>query len=525
MKSSDSNTETASPAAIETVPLENTFLLQSPFFALLAVLIPFSILASLLPLAVLLLQRLLPQVFFPLSFWFGFALFSAITASIYWAVVKRSKADHGAANIRGGILMLILCYTLGSLFRFELPLTMRFFPSLFNIPTALISLFIWFPVLGIKHIFSGQELFESNIRLYEGEKLRQIMLEDSSLMSEADGDIKKLITYYRIFFLPPLVLIFLCGALNIPIRLSLGVSLFFLFTFGASIIGFLSFLRREYAYAAEGLTLPYRPRALVAAVLVVLAAAGGGVLVASNRSLLSPGLIADLFRRLLAFLESLRRPIEEPPPLPPEPQVFQPPAAGLPPEFLEAMGETEPSAFWDWVKYGALVFVAFLFLMFMIQPLLGRNRLFQALRSLLANAPAFLSSWLKAMIQGLSVFISSLKEGRGGKYLRTSPSAATLRRLEEDLLEGYSPAKRRDLARSIGLFARLIYWGSEVLKVSWKPSHAPAEYCRLLAAAANAHAVTILRAGELFEKALYAPGPLSRKEREEFKDLVERITA
>ena len=516
MKSSEGDGE-----AVSLKNSENTFLVQSPFFALLAVLMPVSVLSGFLSLSVLLVKWLMGPVFFPLGLWVGFGLGSAIIASIYWALVKKSKADHGSANIRGAILMIILAYFFGSLFRFNVPLGMKFFPSLFNIPSALAALVIWFPVLSIKRIFSGQELFESHIRLYDGERLRQIMLEDSSLMSEADGDVRKLMGYYGFLFIPSLILLIICGILGIPLSWPLIVLLVFLFAFGASVTGFLGFIRREYSYAAEGLVLPGRPRALAAAVIVVLGAAGLGILFSSNRSLLPPGLIADLLRRLAAFLNSLFRPAEGPPVPPPPPQSSQAGPQGLPPELLELMGETTPSPFWDYVKYGALALAAIFFLWFMIHPLLGRSRIFRGMRSLPKKAASFLRTWLKAMLRGLAIFFKSLRES-GGKNL-FSPTAEALHRLENNILEGYSPAKRRELRRSISLFARLIYWGSEAMKVPWKPSHAPAEYCGLLAAVAD-KAQAIIRAGELFEKALYSPRPLSRKEREEFKGLIEAVT-
>ena len=517
MKSSESDT-----LGLSETNSENTFLLQSPFYALLAALIPLSILASFLPLSVLFLQWFLGPVFFPqglpLGLCFGFALFSAISASIYWAIIKKSKASHKAANIRGAILMLIFSYSLGSLLDFDFSLGMRFLPSFFNIPPALSALFVLFPVLNNKMIFNGQELFESHIRSYQGERLRQIVLQDSSFMGDADEDIKKMIWKYGASFIPSLVLFLLCGVLGIPLGFPLMVLLLILFTFAVSVITFLIFLRREYVYATEGLSLSGRARALTAAIIFVLAATGLGFLFSSHRSILSPGLILDFFRWFLALFPNRTRPIEAPPPLP----SFGPALQRFPPEFLEELAEvTGPSPFWEWVKYGALILLVFLFLWFMIHPLLGRSRFLRGLRFLPGKAASSLLSWLNNLIRGLTLFFKSLRED-GWKGL-SSISTEALRSLEDQLLESYSPAKKREMRRSISLFARLIYWGSEVLKVPWKPSHAPAEYCGLLAAAAGEE-LGLIRAGDLFEKALYSFGPLSRNERKEFKQLVERIT-
>ena len=162
-----------------------------PFYAILSVYIPVSVLAGFLSLVALLLGHF-TGLHLPLSYWFASGLLSAITASIYWGIVRKSKADHSTANIRGAILIVIIMYTLFSLLNFSVTIGIRFFPSFHNMLSALSALAVWFPVVTIKRIFNGQELFESHIRLYEGERLRQIMLEDSSLMSEADEDIKKL---------------------------------------------------------------------------------------------------------------------------------------------------------------------------------------------------------------------------------------------------------------------------------------------------------------------------------------------
>jgi hypothetical protein len=108
------------------------------------------------------------------------------------------------------------------------------------------------------------------------------------------------------------------------------------------------------------------------------------------------------------------------------------------------------------------------------------------------------------------------------------------------ILGAYSSAKKREIKQSVTLFARLIIWGGEVRQVVWKPSHAPGEYCCLLAASSPQTPETenlgpflepdrlkeaIIHCGELFEKALYSAEVLSDDERGEFKDLVEMITS
>jgi hypothetical protein len=201
----------------------------------------------------------------------------------------------------------------------------------------------------------------------------------------------------------------------------------------------------------------------------------------------------------------------------------QPPPQGLPDELMELMENNEPSPFWDYVKYFIIGIIAILFVWFLINPLLGRTKLFKGIKSLPKKLFKNFMIWIKTFFFGLKEFFHILKQGTGGRKI---PDAATLRNLEADILAGYSAAKKRDLRRSISIFARLIYWGQEVIKVSWKPSYAPLEYCRVLTQTPEIDRnPAILRTGELFEKALYSADPLTRKERDEFKTLVETVTA
>jgi len=491
-----------------------------PFYALLAAYMPVSVLAAFLSLAAMILALFTGPL--PLAYWFTFSVISAVSASVYWALVRRSKASHSPANVRGAVLITIICYILGSLFHFERSFFLRFMPSMHNIPSALSALAVWFPVVVIKRIFSGQELFESNTQKYEGEKLRQVMLEDASLMSEHDASMKKLTVRYAVTFLPSIILLFVAGGLKLPFTTSHILLLTFIFTMAACITGFLGFLRREYSYASEGLNLTSRPKNIIAALTVILSAAFTGVLFSSDKSFLSPQLLVELFRRLAAWLESLRPDPADTPDFQMPQQRQQGMGGGIPRELLEQLGETTPSPFWDYVKYAAIAASVILFIWFMINPLLNRSKVFRDIKGLPKRTVKFLKEWFKTLIKGAAGFFRALMEGSGGRKL-TQPSAEALRRLEDDILMGYSPAKRRELKRSISLFARLIYWGSEVIKVVWKPSHAPIEYCGLLAD--TSHTPSVLRAGELFEKALYSLNPLSRNERDEFRKLVDTITA
>jgi hypothetical protein len=532
MRSSETTSDSVEITPVLNPDSESLLTIQHPLYALLAVYIPLSVLTALLPSLNFLWSLAFGPV--PASLWFFTCLLSGVTASIYWAIIKKSKADHTAANIRGSILILILIYALGSLVRSGLPLGERFIPSFSNLLSSIFAFIIWFTVLFAKRVFEGQELIASYTRAYDGEKLRQIMLQDSGLMSEADQDMRKLIARYRIFFILPFVLFVICGILGMTLSATFAAALAFLFLAGISIIAFLGFLRREYAFAAEGLVFTTRPKALFAGVIVIFTSAALALLLSSGRSILSFDIIVNLLRRLLAFLNGLftGEPVEMPPRS--EVALEQQMPAGIPREFLEMMGESKSSRFWDYVQYAAIAFVVFLFVSFMINPLLNRSKLFRGAGTWPKKIAAFLKAWFKALASGFKGFFNSLREGVGGRRI---PDSAILRGIADDLLEGYSAAKKRDMRRSASLFARLVYWGTEVLRVNWKPSHAPIEYCALLATAVSVetadnmpslrynaiiHAIT--RAGALFDKALYSAAPLTHPERDEFKVLVEKVT-
>ncbi|MDR2617924.1 MAG: hypothetical protein LBC62_03540 [Treponema sp.] len=524
---------------------------EKPFYAILSVYIPCSVMLASLPL----LGRILTVISlslgggglnFPYGVWFLSGLFGGLAASAYSALIKKSQASHAAADIRGGLIILILAYALSSLPGAVRILLWGFFPSLANIPSALTGLVIWFSVLSIKRTFGCRELFELHISLHEGDALKSLMLEDSALMSQADSGIQRLARFYGVWIALTALLALGCSALGVVLPLYFLILLIVLFTAAFCILGFLGMLRREHAFAAEGIALSPADRAFSfpSAALFVITAAGAGLLLSSDSSLLPPGLIAAFFRWLSGLLSARFRPPEAPPP-PPQIMDFMPPAPMLPPELMAAAEEQGPWPFWDYLKYGLLALAVFLFLWFMVYPLLNRPRLSLGGISLLEQFRRFLCRWFSALARGIAAFFAALM---GGSLRLKNPglSAAAVHRLAGDILEGYSPAKRREMRRSATLFAKLILWGAETLKVSWKPSYAPGEYCGVLAAATESTAApatdvpvtasgsgtegpakktgpAVIRCGEIFEKALYAAQPLSREEAREFRELVERI--
>jgi hypothetical protein len=296
-------------------------------------------------------------------------------------------------------------------------------------------------------------------------------------------------------------------------------------------MGFLGILRREHVLAAEGIVPAPSDRALPlpAIGLFVLIASAAGLAFSADTSLLPPSLITAFFSWLARLLSSLSKPTEAVR-LPQLGETMAPQMPGIPQELMGMAEQGEPWPYWDYVKYAMIGAAVFIFLWFMIHPLLSRPRLALGGLSLTQYFRRFLIRWFSARARGISSFFASLREG-GSRLKIGRPSPADISRLAGDLLAGYSRAKRKDMRRSVNLFARLILWGAAYCKVVWKPSYAPGEFCALLAAAVQAKDLAagpavgpaVIRCGELFEKALYSDQPLTKDEGEEFKTKIEEI--
>jgi hypothetical protein len=459
----------------------------------------------------------------PYGAWFAAGLLSAFAASGYGALIKKFKNDHAAADVRGAIVVLVLAYAVSSLLSFRGSGMGRFSPSAVNIPAALTAFVMWFAVVRVKRVFAGRGLFEAHTARYSGEKLRQLMREDAVLMTDADNGIVKILRFCVIHFIITAVLICACTGLGIGV--SSPFFLIVLFVAGVCLMGFLGVLRREHAFASEGMVQAPADRALIlpAMGLVIIIAALGAIVFSADTSLLPPALIAAFFIWLARLISSLFKPAEAAPPIPRFGEMAAPQMPAIPRELRDMAEQGGPWPYWDYVKYCVTGIAVLLFLWFMIYPLLSRPRLALGGISLPEYLRRFLVRWFSAAFRALASFLASLREGGGG--LKTaSPPAAALNRLAGDLLAGYSAAKRKEMRRSVTLFARLILWGIEHCGVTWKPSYAPGEFCALLAAAVPAETPAgpaVLRCGELFEKALYSAQPLSDDEGKEFERLVE----
>jgi hypothetical protein len=536
--------------------------LSSPFYAILAVYIPFSVLLTLLPLVNLLLP---PSFALPLGAILGSAAVCALGASVFHAFMYHVRTGYTAANVRGIVIVLALAYGLVSLCDVSRPWGTRFFPAPANVLSPLVALYVWLSVIFLKGVLSGREVFETYTHQYRGPELQRMLLEDADFMSTADARFGKTIRIYAFQLFLAGALTAVAAILGRPLPPPLFIALLLLFINAAFIFALFGLFRQEHYYAGEGIALaaPDRSKRIIAMSVFPLITALGALVFAAEKSILPFSWITGFLSWLFALLARLARPSHEEAPVMPElPNFMERP--NNPNPFLEMMEPVEPWPFWDWLKYGAIVLAILAFLWFMVKPLFSRDRLGREGLSFGERLRRLILSWFRALRSGAALFWTSLLGGSRQVKIGT-PNAAELRRLSAELLSAYSPGKRREMRRSVTLFARLILWGSTVYQAPWKPSCAPGEYCALLAARIVASAGeppprtgagpvpepppgpaaetqpqrgpapgasrgpadlsgAVIRCGELFERALYSERVLSGEERREFTGLVEGIS-
>ena len=515
---------------------------SKPLYDILGVYIPLSILILWAPLPGIVYRLFTPASSGPAFseiLWCLAGFLSALAASCYAVLIKKSMIRHGAADLRGGIiaaaasyafLSIVMCNS--SVMRNTSPVyesfVRCFLPSVNAIAAALAAFFAWFSVISLRETFGGLELFESFTARCRGEQLRESMREYAPEMSQTDSRLKRLMVSYALQFIVPCLLMMALGILRVSLPLTALVII--LFCAGFLLLGFLGLLRRELTCASEGISLTVRDRSLPLPVMAlgtgiaaVLALAGS-----SDTSLLPPEIILGFFALLLRLFSLLFRPRAV--------ADFSSPGRMSGPgrnlaELFPQTGETGPWPGWKWIKYGVIALAAFLFLLFMIHPLLRRS----GFSPRVAKIRAAVAGWFGDLKKGISALFAAIFGGRAlrDRMKNHRPDAEKLRRIASELLSG--TLNRKEVKHIVNLFARLILWGTETLAVPWKPSIAPGEYCGLLAAAFRVRQAVsadtneeipkaIGRSGELFEKALYSLRHLSREEEQDFRRMVESIT-
>jgi hypothetical protein len=572
----------------------------NPLYRALALYLPWSVLVSILPPALALL-RLIPGISLPgsavlaLSVYVPAVFVSA--AAILYLEFMDPRTGHGGAHLRGAILACAAAYLAASLLSIRPPFrppAAYFLPSLGSAAAVLSALYLWIFIIYLRDLFRARELFEFHTRRFRGEDLQRVMLEDSAIMTAAEARGASTMRYYGVQLGAAFLLTLLCGFLRAPLSPFQRVLTMLILATAALIFSFLNLFRQEQFFAGEGIAVPAaeRSRRVGAGILFCAAAAVLAALSASDNNLLPISIIT-------AFLAWLARLLRSSGPAEPAPFVMPeqtPPMNQDMQDLRQFLGveEAEPWPFWEYLPYIALAAAAAVFLWFMVKPLFSLNR--GGRLPFILRLGRLIRGGLRSLRRGLRNFFASLRGGGAG--IRIKVSQERLQNLTENLLAGWSGARKRELRQSLSLFARLILWGEQRHHLAWKPSMGPGEYCALLARnarlsglsedheggslpprpspavsaspppqgrqretgaapapvretdssgpprrprnspaeeappAAGAEAAgdaarpaQILRCGEIFEEALYGPRLPDRKTREEFRRLVERITA
>jgi len=505
--------------------IEGGFLSNGPLYSLLALYMPLTLLA-----AFVFLIKTMTAANLPVFFLIVCGCLSGLAASFYCDFMKDAKSSRTAADIRGGIIIAVICYICASLLRREVPFKERFLPDIKNFMSCAASLYVWIYVVSLKRLFSARMNFETYTKLYWGEKLQSALFEDSALLQYTEENIDKAQWRYFLQLVLIALLAFICSVFKIHLPLSLYFLLACILAGAVCLFGFFETMKWEHYYAGEGISLTVNDRAkrIIAMILLTAICLAAAIIPVSDKSILSLSLITGFFSWLLSLF---RRPLQRP-----EETVHRETPMGM--DFTQApfnLDEAAPSHFWETIskyiltilKYGIIVLAAAGFIRFMISPLLNRGDFPKEL-SFRRRLFRIIAEWFR----GIMFFFASLRNSGTKRKLRKYDEAE-IRKTAESLFSAYSAAKKSDMKRSVTLFARLILWGGETRHVEWKPSLAPGEYCVILAAASPPESENviqnlgegIIRCGEIFEKALYSAEILGSDEKKDFKNLVEEITA
>jgi len=512
---------------------DNNLLSNSPVYSVLAVYMPLSTLCAFLYLIETLASEDLHAVLLITG-----GAFSAIAASFYFDFMKDIKSSHKPANIRGGIIIIILIYLLTSVFFFERKFTERFIPNFTNIPASLCALYTWIYVIILKQLFNARKQFEAITEKYEGQLLKVKLFEDSALLQYTDENINK--AQHGYFFQLGVIgtLALACAVLKISIPLPLYFLLVIILIGGVCIHGLFAIIKWEQYYAGEGINLSGHDRVkrILAIIILSLFCFIIAVFLSSDNSIIPVSVIIAFFAWLFSLFRRNTAQAEQP-------QNYDPfVSEGIPQGIPQVGDEPVSSPIWDLIlkygsiiiKFGLIILISALFIKFMISPLLNRAGV--------KNLPFFrrliliIKEWYESVINAITSFFTCLKKNRDMKLDKYNEE--DINRAARNILNAYSAEKKRDVQKSAALFARLIIWGANARDVTWKPSYAPMEYCVTLSSASPVKVsspdndinikrqnLKIINCGELFEKALYSVETLSDNEKKEFKKTIEEITS
>jgi hypothetical protein len=462
----------------------------NPFYRVLALYLPWSVLVCFLPPALALIHRLLPGLPLPGLAVYLPALFVSAGVTVYLELLD-PRTSHSGAHIRGAVLSILGTYLLSSILSLvsKLPQALRedpqnglqwaarqFLPALGSIAAVLAALYLWVFIIRLRDLFRTREIFEFHLRRHRGEELRRVMLEDSGVMIGTETQVRSMTRHYGIQLGIVVILVLVCDILQAPLSVFQRILTMLVMTAAAVVFSLLNLFRQEQFFAGEGIAIPApeRRRRMGAGILFCTGAGILAALCALGSNLLP-------FSAVIAFLAWLARILSRPgassPPL--EMPRQEPAPAFNPQDMAQAFGieETEPWPLWDYLPHIALALIIAAFLWFMVKPLFRLNRGDGKLPLILRFARLFRGAF-RSLRLAVRNFFTSL---RGGAGIRTGGPEEKLREMTGELLAGLSGARKRELRHSLSLFARLILWGERNHHTIWKPSMGPGEFCAVLA--------------------------------------------
>ena len=521
--------------------IDNTILSNSPAYSLLAVYMPLSAL-----IAFIFILDAIIKINFHVFILLTTGGISALAASFYSVFMKDVKSNRAPANARGGIIIIMIVYFISSMMLIESSWREKFIPNITNIFSSIFAIYIWINVISLKQLFNARRQFEIITEKFQGEELKEQLFSNPALLQYTDENIKK--SRYNYFYQLGVIciLVIICAIYKIHLPIMLFFLLIFMLAGAICILGLFEIIKWEQYFAGEGINLsaPDRAKRILAIIILTFSGLVFAILLSSDKSLIPFSLISGFFAR---FFSLFARPSNKSEHTYRDEEFT---SMDLPPNF-SAFEEIPASPFLQLlskygltiIKYGIIILGSVLFIRFMISPLLKRNRMKNKL-TIREKLFLIITEWFKGMINTIILFFKNL--GKNNTRKLKKQNADKINSTAEILFNVYSPAKKHDMRQSITLFARLIIWGGETRDVTWKPSHAPGEYCAILAAAPAVIANTnlaanfpaqdsdtalkrqnsgIIRCGAIFEKAIYSADVLSDEERKEFKNLVKEITS
>ncbi len=442
--------------------------------------------------------------------------------SVWFGLIGRLERFGILSRLREYILMLFLVWTTSSLFGWEDAASL-ITPRVVNVWACIVFTVFWAIQLDFQVLIVEQAVYHSFVRGRQGEVLALFLRQNDGLQEPLRALVAAT-TSMAIVLSLILAPLFLVSALLdegfSPLLLVLMAAHLF---FAALTFTLLARWRQECDLNVEGLKAGRSAdisRLGFVALFAVLAL-GGAILLARDTSLVPEAWVS----RFLAWLAS---PPKNARPVTPDTAALATDISP-PPDFSEILRQSrkgpsfDPSIIWTMLSRAVPVAALFALVFFVVRPLSLRG-----LRALFARYPpgqAFES--LRRAIRAL--FSRRKRRRRRPKPEVDDLALESIRGFLSQLDQRrHSLPKRRQLGRMTEDFLSIVAWGM-ARGTPWRESTGPHEFCSALASnipAQNAALkADILRAGLLFERAVYGQDLLDKRTWNEYHKCVERITS